>query len=57
MNSSDVGWAKWIHHPPTMEIPMALVTVFLFPAFGFAAAALGVRNFMAFERRHHAVEA
>jgi hypothetical protein len=35
---------------------MILVTVLLFPAFGFAAAALGARAFIRFERRHHAPE-
>lgn len=33
---------------------MILVTVLLFPAFGFAAAALGARTFIRFERQHHA---
>ena len=31
---------------------MILVTVLLFPAFGFAAAALGARAFIRFERQH-----
>ena len=33
---------------------MILVTVLLFPALGFAAAALGARTFIRFERQHHA---